>query len=446
MKITTETLQNRQVHLTIEIDEEQTQKAMRNAARQIARQVNIPGFRKGKAPYSLILQRYSEETVRKEAADDMVEKVYREAIKQEQIEPYAPGALDDIELDPLVFQFTIPLPPVLDLGDYRDYRRKHRKVRVYKKEIQQALEEIRKQNAIFDPVERPVARHDGVQINLEARTAAGATFIQRDDIRILLEDESDEPAPGFTDAIVEMEAGEERTFTLTLQDDFPQEELRGQEAEFTVQVLEVYESTLPELDDDLARTVGNLDSFKQLQKQVKDQLRQTSQQQADEEYTNQVLKDLLEQAQIEYPPLMLKEELDSAVKEVEQTIKREAKLSLEDYMRFQGQTLEELRDDLQPGAAARLERALMLGEIVSLEKLDIDEQEIDAHIEEISAQWGERAGEVRTALNSLESRRAIRSRLLADKAVEQLIAIAKGEAPEPPSDEEQSEETEEGEE
>ncbi len=444
LKITTETLANRQLHLTIEVDEEQTQKAMRDTARQIARQVNIPGFRKGKAPYQLILQRFGEETVRKETADKIVEKVYREAIEQEKIELYAPGALDDVKLDPLfVFQFTIPLPPLLDLGDYRDYRRKHRKVRIFKKEVQQALEDIRKQNAIFDPVERPLARHDGAQVNLLGKSSDGIPFLQRDDIRILLEDESDEPAPGFTDAIVGMEVDDERTFTLTLPDDFPQEELRGQEAEFTVTVLQVYESTLPELDDDLARTVGNYDSFKQLEKEVKEQLRQTAQREADKEYTTQVLDDLLEQAQIEYPPVMLKEELDSAVQEVEQTIKRETKLSLEDYLRFQGQTMEELRENLESSAATRLERALMLGETVNLESLTLNKEEIDAHIEEISAPWGDRADEVRSTLRSPDSQRAISSRLLADKAVERLVAIAKGEAPKLPSAEEgQDEETE----
>ena len=443
MKVSTETLQNRQLHLTIEVDEERTQKAMRNAARQIARQVNIPGFRKGKAPYELIVQRFGEDTVRKEAADALVEKVYREAIEQEEIQPYAPGALQDVELKPLTFQFTISLPPALDLGDYRNYRRKPRKVRVYKKEIQQALEEIRKQHAIFDPVERPVARDDGVMIDLVGRTVEGVTFLQQDGVRVLLEHESDEPAPGFADAIVGLEAGEERTFTLTLPDDFPQEELRGQEAEFTVKMLEVYESILPALDDDLARTAGNYDSFKELEKEVKEQLRQATQQKIDEEYTAQVLQDLLEQAQIEYPLVMLEEALDDAVKEVEEVVKREAKLSLEDYLRFQGQTLEDLRADLEPRAVTRLRRILMLGEVITLEGLGVDEEEINARIEELSAPWGTRTDDVRASLDSQENRAAIRSRLLANKAVERLVAIAKGEAPElPPAEEERGEEAE----
>jgi trigger factor len=444
LKITTETLDNRQLHLTIEVDEERTRKAMQRAARQIARQVNIPGFRKGKAPYELILQRYGEDTVRQEAAEVLVQQVYREALEQEGIEPYAPGELEEIELNPIIFQFTISLPPVLDLGDYRSYRLKPPKVRVYKKDVQQALEEIRKQNTVFDLVERPITWNDGATIDLVGRTTEGTVFLQQEGVRVILEDESSEPAPGFVDAIVGMEAGEERTFTLTLPDDHPRQELRGQEAEFTVNMLEVYESTLPELDDDLARTVGNWDSLQELEKEIKERLRRAEQQEADEKYTTQVLEDLLERAQIEYPPVMLKEELDNTVKEFEQTVKREARLSLDDYLRFQNKTLEELQQELEPRAADRLERALVLSEIVRLEELAVDDEEVSAQIEEIIAPLGDRADEMRTALNSRENRSAIRSRLLANQAIERLVSIAKGEAPEPPSVEEQGDDETEG--
>ncbi len=437
MEITVETLENRHLRLTIEVDEERAQQVMRRTARQIAKRVNIPGFRKGKAPYSLIVQRYGEDTVRKETAEALTEAVYREAIEQEGIEPYTSAKLEDLVLRPITFKFIISLPPTVELGGYRDYRLKLREVGGYEKEVQQALEEIRQQNAILEPVERPVALNDRVVADLIGRTAEGVEFLKRDGITMLLDAGSADPAPGFADAIVGMKAGEDRTFTLTLAADFPREELRGQEAEFTVRVAEVYDSTLPELDDDLARTVGNFDSLKELEKHVEEQLRQAAQQKADEEYAEQVLEGILEQAQVEYPPVMLEKELDEVVREVEQAVKREARLSLEDYLRFQNKTVEKLREELEPRAAARLKRALVLGEIVRLEGLEVDGEEIGAHIDEISAPWGIRADEVRASLNSDEGRQTIRSRLLANKAVQQLVAIAKGEVPEPVSVEEQ---------
>jgi trigger factor len=310
---------------------------------------------------------------------------------------------------------------------------------VYKKEIQRALEDIRKEHAIFEPVERPVALNDGALIDLVGRTAAGVEFLQQDGVRVLLEVDGDEPAPGFVEALVGMAPDEERTFTLILPSDFPQEELRGQEAEFTVKMLEVYESTLPELDDDLARTVGSFDTIKELEAHVKEQLRQEAKRLADQEYREQVLDDLLEQTQIEYPPDLLKEELDASVAEVERTVTRETKLSLEDYLRFQNMTMEELRDNFRPQAVARLRRALMLGEIVRLEGLAVDDTEVSTEIEAVSAPWGVRAEEVRASLSSDRGREAMQSRLLANKAVERLVAIARGEAPELGSEKEEGE-------
>jgi len=433
LKITTEPLENCQLRLSIELDEERTQQAMRRAARQIARQVNIPGFRKGKAPYSLIVQRFGEDTIRQEAAELMAEEAYGEALEQEEIVPYAPAALEDVELEPIGYKFTVSLPPTVELGDYRAFRLKPKKVRVYKKDVQQALEGIREENAILEPVERPAALGDGVSFGLVGLTAEGEEVFKGDDVHIMLEAESTNPAPGFAEAVVGMEAGEERSFTLALGDDFPRQEFRGQAVDFTVKLVDVYQSILPALDDDLARTVGKFDSLKELEEHIREQLRQAAQRQSDAEYEAQVMETILEQAEVEYPPVMLEEELGSVVGEVEQAIKRDFKLSLEDYLHVRSMSMEELREELEPRAVAHLKRALVLGEVVRQEGLDVDGEEIGAHIEKMSAPWGARAEEVRSSLSSDRGQRAVRSRLLADKAVQRLLAIARGEAPEPTS-------------
>jgi trigger factor len=164
-----------------------------------------------------------------------------------------------------------------------------------------------------------------------------------------------------------------------------------------------------------------------LEEQVKEQLRVAAQGKADEEYTQQVLEAIIEQAQVEYPPVMLKETLDEVVEEIEQVVKRDARLSIEDYLRIQNKTMEELRQDLEPRAASRLKSALVLREVVRLEGLKVNEGEINVQIEQVSASWGVRAGEVRTSLNSEGGRRSMEHRLLTNKAVQRLVAIAKGE-------------------
>jgi trigger factor len=245
-------------------------------------------------------------------------------------------------------------------------------------------------------------------------------------VHIMVEADS-YPAPGFAEAIVGMQAGDERTFTLTLSDDFPREELRGQEAEFSVTVIEVYDQTLPDLDDDLARTVGSFDSLKELESQVKDQLLKAAQQQIDQEYADQVIESTLEKTKTDYPPVLLENSLDDVIEDFERAVKRETKLSLKDYLRFQSKSMEELREEMEPSARTRLERSLMLTEVVRQEELEVDEEEINSQIEIASAPWGVRADEVRASLSSEEGQQAISNRLLGSKAVQRLVAIAKGE-------------------
>ncbi len=431
MKITTESLENRQLLLAIEMSEKRTKQAKQRVARRISREVNIPGFRKGKAPYSVIVQRFGEETVLQEIANFLADEVYREALEKEEIEPYTAGVLEDVTHDPLVFTFTIPLRPTVDLGDYRDYRLDSPKVEVSAEALQQALEEIREQNAILTPLERLVALGDVVMMDLVAQTADGEAFLEEDDLRVLLDVESDEPAPGFCEAIVGMAEGKERTFTLTLPDDYPEQELQGQEAEFSVKLTAVYERILPELDDDLARTVGSFDTFEELEEQVRNQLLEEARKKAASEYMDQVLEAIIEQSQVEYPPIMLKESVDDAVENYEQAVKSQLRLSLDDYLRIRGQTLDELREELEPGAATSIKRALALGEAIRLEEIDVDEEEISAQIEEIVAAWGSRADAMRASLETDPERQELHNRLLGNKAMQRLVAIAKGEAPEP---------------
>ena len=448
MRIITEPLEDRQLSLTIEVDEEEARQAMRRAARKIARQVNVPGFRKGKAPYEVIVQRFGEDTVRREAADLLSDEVYPKALDQEEIEPYGPGELNELLLDPFTFKLTIPLRPAVDLGDYGSFRLKPRRVRVYKKEIEEALEKIREEHAFLEPVERPAALNDGVVLDLVAQSADGVEILNSDDVHMLLEPDHSEPAPGFVEAIVGMEPDEMRVFTLTLPADFPQEAYQGQAAEFTLRLTEVYDNIVPELDDDLARAAGNFDSLKKLEEHIKDQLRQAAQAEADREYANKVVEAIVEQARVEYPPMILEEELDAAVKEAEQSLRREGSLSMEDYLRIQGQSIDEFRERLSPRAAARLRRRLTLSEVVALEGLELDEEEIDSLIDEVSAPWGSRSDEVRASLQTDEGRQGMRSRLLGSKAVDRLVAIAKGEMPETTSGEgpEDKEEISEGQE
>jgi len=423
LEITTEQLGACQVRLTVGVPEERVQQEMRRTARRLARDITVPGFRKGKAPYGLIVQRYGEGTIRKEAADDLAERVYREALEREGISPYGPAALEVVKLEPLRFTFVVPLPPVVELGDYRSLRVKFPTVRVTKKEVNQALEQLRQSHAVLDPVEdRGAQPGDVMVISVEGRADDGTLLTKEEGIEVLLDPESDNPVPGFYKALVGIAPGEERTFRLKMPDARPTEE-----AEFTVRLESLFERRLPGLDDDLARTVGDFDSLKALREHIKQRIREQKQAEAKEQYTTEVVQALVDMATVEYPPEAVDEMVDRLVEQIEQRVRREQRMSLQDYLRVTKKTEEQLRADLRPEAEERLRRSLVISRLIEAEELTVSDEEIEQRITEISQLLGEQADEVRRYFQSEERRRTMARDLLVEKALERLTAIARGE-------------------
>lgn len=430
MKVSTEPLPNRELRLVIQPDEEEVQQALRAAARNISRQARIPGFRKGKVPHEVIVERFGEDVLRQEAAERLVKKLYPQALKQEGIKPYAQAQLEEVQHKPMAFRLTVPLGPTVNLGDYRRFRMKPQKVKVSRKMVRAALEVLRQEKAVLEPAgDRPAKLGDVAVLDIEGEIPGETVFLHDENARVLLKADAPFPAPGFSQEVVGMREGEERTFSLPLSDDFPTEELRGREAEFTILLQELYERILPRLDNDLARTIGKFDSLKELRKHLKGKLLLQAQAKADEEYADAVVDAIVGQATVEFPPVMVEERLDEMLKGIERRLREEAKLTLENYLTIQGKTEEELRDELRPRAEERLKWALVLSEVVARERLEVEEEELTDRIEEISEPWGIRADEMREALRSPGGELAIVSSLLTRKAIERLVAIAKGETP-----------------
>lgn len=427
--VSTEPVGKRDLRLTVEIPEERVQQEMRRVAREISARVAIPGFRKGKAPYSVILQRYGEENLREQVVEDLAREFYRAAIEQEGITPYGPANLEEVQLSPMRLTFTLPLPPVVRLGDYRALRVEPPVVEVTEEEVESVLEEIRQQNAVLEPVEgRGAQPGDVLHIQVEGRTDQGELFLKDDEAEVTLNPEDAYPAPGFYRALEGMTPGEERTFRLPMPEGRP-----SQEAEFRVRLLGLHRSLLPGLDDDLARAVGPYPSLDALREDIRRQMREAREEAAREEYRETVIQRLVEQAEVEYPSVLLEEQLQEVTRRVERRIREEHRMTLQDYLKVTGQTMEDAQERLRAVAEEEVRQMLVLGELARAEGLRVSEEEVDQGIQAIVEDLEEEAAEqLRQALMSPQNREAIRERLLYEKVVERLLAIARGEAvPEP---------------
>lgn len=427
MKITREDLGDRQVKLTITVDQERVDRALRGVARRVSKDYNIPGFRRGRAPYHVILQRFGRETLLGEIVDELGQEVFKEALESEELKPYDVGVLEDVQLDPLVFQLRVPLMPKVDLGDYRQLRLEAPEVTVEAQKVEDELERLRQANVILEPAgDRPAQIGDWVSLDVNAQIG-GESLIDREAHEMVLDAEKKEFELGFAEQVVGIKAGEEKQFALTLSDDWGEEQA-GQEAAFAVTLHEIRSRILPELDDDLARTIGDYDTLEELRKAIRDQFEADARREADAGYAEAVLEALVAQSTIEYPPQLIEEHVEDEVKDLERRLEAQ-NLPLDDYFKLTGQTEETYRESLRPRTGAAVRRGLALSELARQEKLGVEWEEVSDRISLLSAGWGDRAGEVREMLSEPAQVRSITNRLLTDKAVQRLVDIAKGQAP-----------------
>lgn len=442
LKIETELIEDQQAKLTVEVDAERVDEAMQAAARRIARQVNVPGFRKGKAPYHVIVNQFGEPAVYAEALEELGNEVYAEALDESDLEPYGPGSLDDVQYKPMVLTFTVPLQPDVDLGNYRKIRAKHTKVKVNKDDVNDALEELRDQQAVLVPVERPAAFGDMVTLDIQSSVKLEdedepQDFINREDMTLVLAEDSDFPMKGFALEIVGMSADEERTFSLLLpkndeadiEEDNAEEPAKDLFVDFVVKCNEVKQRDLPKLDNEFATSLGEYKNLKELRNEVADGLLKHKQTEADEAYADEIMEVMVEQTQIQYPPVMLEEWIDRLVHEFEHTLQEQQNLPLDDFLKLSGQTMEELREDNREQALQNLTNALVLGKFVDLEKLRVTEEDIEARIAEVLESAGENAELMQMLFNSPYYQDSVRSSILGDKIRERLVAVGTGKAP-----------------
>ncbi len=436
MKVTTETRENCEVAVTIEVGADTVQEQMQKAARKLARRGRIPGYRKGKAPYHAVLRHYGEEVVFEEMLDDFMQVAYRRALDEADIHPYAPGRLVDVQRDPLTLKLEVPLPPKVDLGDYRQIRKKLPRVTVSGKKVDEALEKIRQEQATWEPVERPVQEEDMVSVTFTGEVEGRVVFEEKEDFPLLVGKPYGEPLPGFTSKLVGSSAGDELEFTLPFPSDDPREELAGKECAFKVRIETVRALDIPPLDDDLAKMLGDYDDLKALRASVRESIREEEKRRVREELANDMLDAIVEQSTVLYPPIVLEDELDDMVRDMERQLERQGQ-DLDTYLELAGQTLDEFRASLKPRAEQNLQRSLVLTQLVQDEKVEVSPEEWEEEYKRLVDLYLA-AGVPLEVLEGEAFRNKVYMDLKVEKAKERLIEIATGKAPPLPQEEEES--------
>ncbi len=436
MGIERKDLENRQVELQIEVDSDQLQTAMHSAARRLSRGTKISGFRPGKAPYEVIVGKFGEDVIFEEALERLGQEIYRDALEEAEIEPYAPGSLEEvIREDPLKLRYTVPLAPEVDLGAYRDIRIPFEDAEVTDEAFEEAIEEIRQRQALIEPVERPAEETDLVIIDLsgellDPEDEEDAQLLDMKDISVLVDPETDVPTPGVMEHLLGLAAGDEKSYEYTFPDDHPNEDLRKRTAKFHIKCLDVKSRFVPEWSDELAQNLGEFESLLDLRVKLRENLQKQAEMEAENQYRDEIMQKIVEGASVEYPPIVLQEETENLLQDLRMRLGNQ-NLALEDYLKIEGKTEEDLREELEPEAIERIKRGLVLGKIVDVEELKVEDDEIDAEIKRLVEPLGAEADKrLLEAFESPAGRHRIAMDVLTDKAIRRIIAIAKGDAKE----------------
>lgn len=426
--------EQRQLHVTVEISEQDAQKEMRDVARKFGRDMRFPGFRPGKVPYPVVLGRFGENTLRAEALEGMVNDVFQEVRQELNEEPYLPAEIVHLELKPMQVTFVFPLPPVIELGNYRALRQELSPVIVSEEDIATVLEDIRNRHSVVETVERPADFDDLVTVKgtghiLHEDGEPGETILEVEDQDLLLDNNQLVFGPEFVTHLIGLTAGEEKMFRATLPDNFPQEEHAGKPAEFNLAITAVKRRELPGLNDELAQSEGDYDTLDELREAMRTDMLEYKMQQVRTERLDQVVADILAGATLIYPPAAIEHEIDHFIEELQEQAKR-AKLNWEEYVKDTYETEAALRDSLKDNSIKRLEKRLILQQFIQEERLRVTKAEIEARARKrlrgVTEQMYEYLFEYLTQGRGAES---IINETLMDKVHDRIEAILSGNAP-----------------
>jgi trigger factor len=399
-------------------------RAVDAAAKRLAQRVNVPGFRRGKAPRALIERTIGKESLLEEALDQLLPEVYREALKESQVRALTQPEFDVESTEPLKAKATVVVPPPVEVGEYRAIKREVPATEVDPEEVQKSLEQLRERYADWVPAERAAELGDRVIMQVVGRSGE-ETVVQDQEVDFLLEADLPIPVPGFSEAVVGISAGDERDFELTVPEDNEHEELRGKTIAFHVAAKEVRGKELPELDDYFATLVGDHENIEALRKQLEDQLKDAAEKASKETAQKEVLDEAVLQATIELPEKLLEYETLRAKDRFARNISGYG-LSFEQYNRLLGRTEEEASASLRTQVETDLKREFVLQAIASREGLEISDSDIDEKITEVVTADGGDSKAVARMLGEPTVRDGIRSSLLEERAARWLIKNATG--------------------
>ena len=385
------------VQLVIEIGGEEFEAAVQKAYLKQRNKINVPGFRKGKAPRKIIEGMFGSGVFYEDAINELYPKAYAEAVEQEKLDVVSWPNVEVVEAgkDGLTFKATVTVRPEVKLGEYKGLTTEKEEVKITDEDIDNELKPYINRASRMVTVEREAQNGDTVVIDFEG-FKDGVPFDGGKAEGHSLELGSGAFIPGFEDQLVGTKAGDEKDVNVTFPEEYHAEELAGAPVVFKVKVHEVKEKQLPTIDDEFAKDVSEFDTLEAFKKDLADKLTQRREAQAKRAFEAAIMEQVMDNMEVEIPDAMVAYETDQMVEDMARRVQAQG-IPFEQYMAMTGMTIDIVRTQAAAAAMERVRRDLALGAVVAAENIEISDEDLEAEYKRLADEYHMELDQVKAA-------------------------------------------------
>ena len=415
---------NNEVKLEITVEAEKFDNAIKTVFNKNAKYFNIPGFRKGKAPFQIVEKTYGAQIFYEDAFNEIAGEAYEEALKSNEIEAVGRPEIDLVQIEKgkdLIFTAVVATKPEVTLGKYKGIQIEKIEYNVSDEDVEHELGHMAEKNARLVSVEdRPVESGDITVIDFEG-FVDGVAFDGGKAENHELTIGSNTFIPGFEDQIIGMKLEEEKEINVKFPEQYFSANLAGKDAMFKVKLHEIKKKEMPEINDELAKDISEFDTIEELKNSIKEKQEEQNKSRAKYETEDAVIKAVSEEAKVEIPAGMIEMEIDNMAQDIETRLRYQG-MNLEQYLKMMNKTMDDFRAENKEQAENSIKTRLVLEAVAKDAAIEVTEEEISSKIKEMAENYGKKEDEVK---DNPELIRYVTDGLKSEKTINYLVENAK---------------------
>lgn len=397
MNVTTEKIENHKVVLTIEVPAEELDKGIKAACKSLANRVNIPGFRKGKAPRRILEMNIGKEAILDEAFDRVAQKAFEEALKQENLDPVDRPQVDIVTLEEgknVVFKATITPVPEVTLGEYKGLKVAKDAVEVKDEQVEEQVKNILNHHAKMVDAEEgaTVANDDFITLDFKGEVD-GVAFAGGEGKDYPLQIGSHSFIDTFEDQLVGLKVGEEKDVNVTFPEEYHAKDLAGKAAVFHCKINSIKHKEMPELTDEFVKASTSYESIEDMKAKLRENIEKNAQREADTKRRNEILKQATDNITVDIPEVMVENRVSNMIQELSVNLENQG-MNLDAYLKYANMDMAKLREQYKESAAIAVKTDLMLDAVAKAEDIKVENADINAEIALLAATYGTTPQEV----------------------------------------------------